>query len=247
MRPTLACIPRDEGPGAWLARPVLHLRKGRYGPGERGASFIWPAGMRCLKAPSTAATCRSARPFWRTTSPGRVAADRRDGMPSMEVGSMRHCSRMGRRGVWWRARVAETPTNLSRHHADAAKADGGGKARYRVSRIGVLLLAIVAASPALAQSSLPDHRITPGAVNPVVTPGTVGRTICRRGWTRMVRPSEQTSQEMKRTVMAAYGHAGERLSGYEGDHLVPLALGGAPTDLRNYWPEPLDPPDGWTA
>ena len=116
-----------------------------------------------------------------------------------------------------------------------------------MTKIGFVMLAIMAASPALAQSSLPDHRITPGAVNPVVTPGTVGRTICRRGWTRTVRPPEQTSQEMKRTVMAAYGHAGERLSGYEGDHLVPLALGGAPADLRNYWPEPLDPPDGWTA
>jgi hypothetical protein len=156
--------------------------------------------------------------------------------PSMEVGSMRHCQRMRRSGVGWRARAADT-----------AKTDGGGKARRSATRIGIVMLAVLAASPALAQSSLPDHQVTPGAVNPVVTPGTVGRTICRRGWTRTVRPPEQTSQEMKRTVMAAYGHAGERLSGYEGDHLVPLALGGAPTDLRNYWPEPLDPPDGWTA
>jgi hypothetical protein len=52
---------------------------------------------------------------------------------------------------------------------------------------------------------------------------------------------------MKQATMAEYGLRGQRLSNYEGDHLVPLALGGAPSDLRNYWPEPLIAADGWTA
>jgi hypothetical protein len=52
---------------------------------------------------------------------------------------------------------------------------------------------------------------------------------------------------MKRQAMAEYGLRGRRLSNYEGDHLVPLALGGAPSDMRNYWPEPLIAGDGWTA
>ena len=34
---------------------------------------------------------------------------------------------------------------------------------------------------------------------------------------------------------------------YEEDHLVPLSLGGASDDVRNLWPEPWFPPDGWTA
>jgi len=37
--------------------------------------------------------------------------------------------------------------------------------------------------------------------------------------------------------LAAYGDAGS-LRDYEYDHLVPLELGGAPTDPRNLWPEP---------
>ena len=32
-----------------------------------------------------------------------------------------------------------------------------------------------------------------------------------------------------------------------GYHLISLGLGGSPTDPLNLWPEPLFPPDGWTA
>jgi hypothetical protein len=37
--------------------------------------------------------------------------------------------------------------------------------------------------------------------------------------------------------MAQYGETGSPAS-YEEDHLVPLELGGDPTDPRNLWPEP---------
>jgi hypothetical protein len=46
--------------------------------------------------------------------------------------------------------------------------------------------------------------------------------------------------------MAAYGDAGSPRD-YEYDHLIPLALGGAPNDPRNLWPEPgasPNPKDG---
>ncbi len=38
--------------------------------------------------------------------------------------------------------------------------------------------------------------------------------------------------------MTVYGLGGSPASGFELDHLVPLGLGGAATDLRNLWPEP---------
>jgi hypothetical protein len=47
--------------------------------------------------------------------------------------------------------------------------------------------------------------------------------------------------------MAAFGYHDRRLSHYEEDHLIPLGLGGAPSDPRNLWPEPRTPPDGWGA
>ena len=106
------------------------------------------------------------------------------------------------------------------------------------------LMVLLASSPAVAQSSLPDHRLTPGAVNPSVTNETMRSTICVRGWTRSMRPDAATNHRMKQAAMVEYGLRGQRLSNYEGDHLVPLALGGAPSDMRNYWAEPLIAGDG---
>jgi hypothetical protein len=52
---------------------------------------------------------------------------------------------------------------------------------------------------------------------------------------------------LKRDQIRAFGYADRRLSGYEEDHLIPLALGGAPYDTRNLWPEPRATADGWNA
>lgn len=85
--------------------------------------------------------------------------------------------------------------------------------------------------------SRPDPRCAPGALNPQVTQATIGRTICRSGWTSTVRPPESITEPEKLASMRAYGDAGSP-SGYEYDHFVPLELGGATNDPRNLWPEP---------
>jgi hypothetical protein len=83
----------------------------------------------------------------------------------------------------------------------------------------------------------PDPACTPGAVSPAVTQSSIGRTICRPGYSESVRPSERVTEPEKRASMLAYGNAAE-LSEVEYDHLVPLELGGAVNDPRNLWPEP---------
>lgn len=85
--------------------------------------------------------------------------------------------------------------------------------------------------------SRPDPRCTPGTLNPQVTQATIGRTICRSGWTSTVRPPENTTEPEKFASMRAYGARGPA-SDYEYDHFVPLELGGATNDPRNLWPEP---------
>ena len=87
------------------------------------------------------------------------------------------------------------------------------------------------------QYSFPDPRCTPGALNPAVTQATIGRTICRSGWSEGVRPPESTTEPEKYASLAAYGDTGS-VSRYEYDHFVPLELGGATNDSRNLWPEP---------
>jgi len=87
-------------------------------------------------------------------------------------------------------------------------------------------------------AGLPDPSLTPGAVDPRVTPATLGSTICRSGYTRTVRPPSSYTESLKRQGLRAYGRQG-RLSDYQEDHLVALEIGGSATDPRNLWPEPL--------
>ena len=103
------------------------------------------------------------------------------------------------------------------------------------------------AAGAHAQGSLPNPSRTPGATKPAVTQENIGETICVRGWTRTVRPPEEFTYQMKRRQLREWRYANRRLRDYEEDHLVPLALGGAPDDARNLWPEPRISPDGWGA
>jgi hypothetical protein len=84
---------------------------------------------------------------------------------------------------------------------------------------------------------LPDPVCTPGATNPAAAQATLASTVCPRGWTATVRPPESYTQRLKRGQMRAYGWSLPP-SGYEEDHLIPLELGGAPSDPRNLWPEP---------
>jgi hypothetical protein len=82
-----------------------------------------------------------------------------------------------------------------------------------------------------------DRACTPGVLNPVVTQKTIGRTICRSGWTSTIRPPTSYTDPLKVSLMKAYGYGGQSTSGFELDHLISLELGGAPSDERNLWPE----------
>ncbi|MEN3343249.1 MAG: hypothetical protein V7644_2653 [Actinomycetota bacterium] len=86
-------------------------------------------------------------------------------------------------------------------------------------------------------SVLADPLRTPGVLNPDVVQATIGTTICRRGWTRTIRPPVDYTNGLKRRQMREYHEAGPA-SGYQEDHLISLELGGHPTDARNLWPEP---------
>jgi hypothetical protein len=79
--------------------------------------------------------------------------------------------------------------------------------------------------------------LTPGVVNPDVTPATIATTICKSGWTRTIRPPVSYTNDLKGKQMREYGRTGS-LSAYQEDHLISLELGGHPTDPRNLWPEP---------
>ncbi len=140
------------------------------------------------------------------------------------------------------------------------------KARYRASALGAVaaafaVLAFVAgaasafvvshASRKVVQPQSPPHschvrgrfpfttpdlHCTPGALNPAVTQATIGRTICRSGYSSSIRPSTSVTRPEKLASIRAYGLR-QSASHFEYDHLISLELGGAANDRRNLWPE----------
>jgi len=117
-------------------------------------------------------------------------------------------------------------------------------------RPSYLELALLAAAVAIAATALPlfpsgppgvvlraSWALTPGVLNPDVTQATIGGTICRRGWTRTIRPPVSYTNALKAQGLRQY-HLRGPPSSFQEDHLISLELGGDPVDPRNLWPEP---------
>lgn len=99
-------------------------------------------------------------------------------------------------------------------------------------RIRLTLIAMAITTTSAAQS-IP--------INPDVKPETIRATICKPGWTKTVRPSTSYTNSIKLHQLYQTGLQSLDGSKYELDHVVPLALGGAPRDPNNLklqlWPE----------
>ncbi len=164
-----------------------------------------------------------------------------DSAPFNPAGRDSHSPEVGedgmRCGVRWRAAVSMMAAGLT---------------------LGGAALASKALAPkALAQEMLtrgdsaervrPDPTLTPGAIDPTVTQANIHATICRTGWTRAIRPPQPYTEALKRRQVDEYGYPDRRLRAYEEDHLIPLSLGGSPTDPRNLWPQPRHVAGGWDA
>jgi hypothetical protein len=89
----------------------------------------------------------------------------------------------------------------------------------------------------IVNGGLPDPKCTPGAINPDVTQDNIKNTICVPGYTKTVRPPVSYTTPLKIKLMKSYGFTDSR-SNYEFDHLIPLEVGGHPTDVKNLFPEP---------
>jgi hypothetical protein len=117
-------------------------------------------------------------------------------------------------------------------------------------RVSLVELGLLAAAAAVAATALPrcsggakravvraSWGLTPGVLNSAVMQTTIGATICKRGWTRTVRPPVSYTNALKIRQLVQYRLRGPP-SAFQEDHLISLELGGSPTDPRNLWPEP---------
>lgn len=99
--------------------------------------------------------------------------------------------------------------------------------------------AIEASKPKVYQLANPG-RIEVLPVNPDVTQGTIQATICVQGWTKTIRPPYPVSDAIKVRRLRAIGLTEADKSRFQLDHRIPLSLGGAPTDPRNFELEPWE-------
>lgn len=87
--------------------------------------------------------------------------------------------------------------------------------------------------PSKAPVATVPVRVPSYVLNPAVTQATIRTTICVPGWTAKVRPPASYTNRLKSRQLK-----GRDPAGYEEDHVMPLALGGAPRDPRNLIPQP---------
>jgi hypothetical protein len=116
-------------------------------------------------------------------------------------------------------------------------------------RLSLVELSLLALAALVVATALPrcsgSHRavvraswtLTPGVLNADVMQSTIRTTICRRGWTKTIRPPVGYTNDLKLRQLLRYGLHGPP-SAFQEDHLISLELGGSPTDPRNLWPEP---------
>lgn len=88
------------------------------------------------------------------------------------------------------------------------------------------------------QAYIPDHERTPGAINPEITQDNIAQTVCVPGYTKKIRPPSSYTNRLKAYQMHELDLPGTAHD-YHEDHLVPLCVGGHPSDPRNLWPEPI--------
>lgn len=72
----------------------------------------------------------------------------------------------------------------------------------------------------------------------MVTQNNIAQTICRKGYTKTIRPPAHYTNRLKKFQIRQYQYDDRNPKHYEEDHLIALSIGGNPTDVRNLWPEP---------
>jgi hypothetical protein len=123
------------------------------------------------------------------------------------------------------------PRRRGRHHRPTTR--GLAIATALVALVGVAFYGALGNHGGRA-SSLPADDLE-GMTDPRVTQANIQATICRRGYTRTVRPPREVTDAIKHQLVAGVrGNMWE----YELDHVVPLDLGGAPLDRRNFALQP---------
>ena len=130
--------------------------------------------------------------------------------------------------------------SYSQHHQGTCSHNGGVK-QWLANPPDTLAVVPTITLPAITSNGaayLPNPAWQPGADNPNVTQADIQSTICVSGYTSTIRPPVSYTDNLKVQQIKQYGYSDTNTADYEEDHLIPLEIGGNPTDPKNLWPEP---------
>lgn len=115
-------------------------------------------------------------------------------------------------------------------------------ARKTAYLVVVSLLALVGAC-SITPPAPPTVVVPMEVLNHDVRPETIDQTICVAGYTALVRPATSYTNGVKLKLLRESGGEAANGSKYELDHIVPLAVGGHPRNLKNLMLQPWDGED----
>ena len=104
--------------------------------------------------------------------------------------------------------------------------------------VHVAVHSALAADLSWPDMSLPNPWHTPGAIDPAITQANIAATICKHGYTAIVRPPARLTNQLKSAQLRDWKYADRNPRDFEEDHLISLEFRGTPRDPRNLWPEP---------
>ena len=93
---------------------------------------------------------------------------------------------------------------------------------------------------AIIDASVAPRHFSTEMLNPDITQENSQDTICRKGFTKTIRPAVVYTNGVKFKLMREAGIPEEDADKYELDHIVPLALGGHPRKLANLMLQPYE-------
>jgi hypothetical protein len=143
-----------------------------------------------------------------------------------------------------RAQLAAPDLSNALSDLSAKSADGLSAQKAIAARQAEALADGIGATPnvplvALAARVTPDYAYTPGHL---CSPTDVNFKEYRYA-EHIPYCNRNVTQDMKLTIGQHYGVPQTDWSGYEFDHLIPLAIGGD-SSIDNLWPQPHGDPDG---
>ena len=205
----------------WIKNNAKWWSDGSIGDSDfvKGIQYLIENGIMTLPPTSVSSTSSTTIPVWVKNDAKWWASNQID--DSEFVKSMQYLVQVG----------------IIQVSSVSASNQNGNTLSQQTNQTGYDSSTIPTSCTALDDGILPDPNCTPGVADPSVTQDNIDSTICVSGYASSVRPPLSYTEPLKFKLMDAYGYT-DSASNYELDHLIPLEIGGSPTDVKNLWPEP---------